>query len=381
MIEGVNPAHPLSLYIHIPFCKVKCGYCAFYSLPEKACTGTDLDAFYHTLTKQLEALVWSYGKPFETIFIGGGNPGMLGFSRLKALLESAQRNGKSKEVTIEINPEYVNEEIFTLSDVLTRVSVGLQSFSDTNLKILSRQATKEINLSALSILDEGRRRFGWKINGDLITCIPGEGVKDTLCDIATLIDAVHPDHISLYALTFEEGTRLSSESVPEDEELQVAELTAAWDYLEKRGYEQYEVSNFALGGAYCAHNIVYWNLGQYIGLGPSAEGSVGYEEVISLREKDTLDGYLEDPSFDALHLDSSECAEEVLLTSLRTKWGIDKKSYKARFGVSFDEQYGEEIASLDPECYINDESHFALTRKGFMILDNIILTLALSLTC
>lgn len=373
-MTGLDKQRNLSLYLHIPFCKTKCGYCAFYSLPECLCEEGEKDKFFHTLKAQLSALVDDLKIPFYTIFVGGGNPILLGAERLHELLSIATKYGPSAECTLEINPENVDNTILPLFDFVNRVSVGIQSFDERSLKILNRNATVKDNFNALEKLKE----YGVSFNGDLIACIPSSSKKQACLDIKTLA-SFGAEHISLYALTFEEGVALTNSYEPLEEEEQREILCECWSTLEGLGYEQYEVSNFAKGGKYCLHNQVYWSLGQYVGLGPSAESSLGYRKVISMRNKESLSAYLEKPEFDALELTKTEAEEEVLLTALRTKRGIDKQEYKMRFDEDFDRRYGSFVQSLDKSLYVDDGKHFALNREGFMLLDSVILTLAMAL--
>lgn len=374
MIELVDLEKPLSLYIHVPFCKIKCGYCAFYSIPESQTQKEMVDKYYSIVKQKLEAFLCEFKRPFYTIFIGGGNPGLLGYERLKELLTLAQKYGKSEEVTIEINPENVNEEIFTLSPVLTRVSVGIQSFNPDKLKVLERNTNAEANKRALSILREMKERYGTVINGDLICCVPGESVNVLADDISTLA-SFDVDHISMYSLAFEEGTRLTSRYAPLSDDEQITMMRSAQELLSSLGFEHYEVSAYAKNGAYCRHNQVYWNLGQYIGFGPTAESSLGYKNVVSMREKSCIEEYLKKPEFDAVPLTNIEAQEEYLLTTLRTKTGIDKEEYKARFGTDFDSLYKEAIEESDPTFYVDNKDRFAITEEGVMMLDTIIFKL------
>lgn len=378
MAYELDRERPVSLYIHVPFCTTKCGYCAFYSLPEKAVCADEKDRFFNTLIKQIDSLVDYLGKPFYTVFVGGGNPAMLGFERLKTVLEHASRFGRSRECTIEINPEHVSAELESLLPYVTRISCGIQSFSDEALKVLGRNADCAVNRKALSILSSLQKKHGIQFNGDLITCIPGHTLEGTLADIDALA-GFSPDHISLYALTFEEGTRLTAEEVPLEDEEQESILTSCWRRLSELGYEQYEVSNFARDGHYCLHNKVYWSLGQYIGLGPSAESSAGYRNIVSSRQAETLDEYLKDPSFHSIVLTENEGEEEFLLAALRTKDGIDKAEFISRFGHDFDMCFAPFIERLDPSLYRNSAASFSVTAEGFMVLDSIILELAMAI--
>ncbi len=374
MIELIDLERPLSLYIHVPFCKTKCGYCAFYSIPECRTQKEMVDSYFSIVKQKLEAFLAEYQHPFYTIFIGGGNPGLLGYERLRELLTLAQKYGKSEEVTIEINPENVNDEIFTLSSLVTRVSVGLQSFDSDKLKVLERNTDSEKNKRALSLLREMKNKYGTIINGDLICCVPGESVEVLNSDIETLA-SFDVDHISMYSLAFEEGTRLTSRYQPLSDDEQINLMESGQHLLSELGYEHYEVSAYAKDGAYCKHNQVYWTLGQYIGFGPTAESSLGYKKVVSLREKSSIEEYLLKPEFDAVPLSITEAQEEYLLTTLRTKAGIDKAIYKERFALDFDSIYAEAIKELDPNFYTDNEKNFSITEEGVMMLDTIIFKL------
>ena len=329
-MEGLDKSRDLSLYIHVPFCARKCDYCAFYSIPV---SGDDerIEKYMSFILAELDALSREWGRAYKTIFIGGGNPGMLGYERLGRILREACRNGFAEECTIEINPENVSDDIISLSPYLTRVSVGIQSMDSAVLKMLGRNADIASNEKALSILSASPFDF----NADIMTAVPGFAPEATLRDIEK-IASYSPDHISLYCLAFEEGTPLAARAVPIGDEGERNALLASWSFLADLGYRHYEVSNFARDGKECMHNKVYWDLGQYIGFGPGAESSIGYGMALSMREPESLDGYLSKPELTCYPLSAEETEEEVLLTSLRTVYGIDKKEYSIRFGKDFD---------------------------------------------
>lgn len=373
-MEGLDSSRPLSLYIHVPFCSKKCDYCAFYSVPSSVWNKDMIDSYISCLIAEIRAINKEWQKPYYTIFIGGGNPGILGYDNLRKILKEASEYGIAEETTIELNPENVSEEILTLKPYLNRVSVGIQSMNPASLKMLGRNSTREINKKALEILSSLCIEF----NADIMTSIPGSKVEDTIRDIEE-IASYNPGHISLYCLTFEEGTPLVERNCPISEDEEIAMLKSGWDKLKALGYEHYEISNFAKDGRYSKHNSVYWHLGQYIGLGPTAESSIGYSEAISMRNKEDILSYIKDPAFDCIRLTKDETEEEFLLTSLRIKDGIDKREYSNRFGYDFDERYEGGIAMLAEGDYENDAESFHLTEEGMMRLDAIILSLALSI--
>lgn len=373
-MEGLIHSKPLSLYIHVPFCASKCDYCAFYSLPFSRIKERELDLYMDRILSEIDAINKEWNKPYYTIFIGGGNPGILGYDRLLKILMKASEKGLAEEVTIEVNPENVSEEIVKLKPFLTRVSIGIQSMNPESLRTLGRNGNRERNIKALELLS----KTGLEFNVDIMTGIPGTTYHDTLKDIDEIV-SYSPDHISFYCLTFEEGTPLINRAEPIGEELEIEHLERGWQRLRSYGYEHYEISNFARNRRYSKHNMVYWHLGQYIGLGPTAESSVGYTKAISMRNTEDFYDYIRDPAFECYRLTKDETEEEYLLTALRIKLGIDKNEYKDRFGYDFDNRYSDAITSLDEDSYISTESRFSLTEKGMLKLDSIILALAMNI--
>lgn len=373
-MKYLDPCKEVSLYIHIPFCNTKCGYCAFYSETNLS----KLDNYYKVLYTKLTAIVEDIKKPFHTIYIGGGNPSLIGFDKLIELINKANKYGKSKEITVELNPENVNRDLEILLPYISRISIGIQSFNNDALKTLQRRANREINIQALNILSKFKEKYDFQYNADLIVCIPNQPIENMINDISTL-SSFNPDHISLYSLTFEEGTALIKDTTPLSEREEELILTTAWNELDKYGYKQYEISNFAKDEKYSKHNLVYWALGQYVGIGSGAESSVGYNRVCSLREAETIDEFIKKPQFNAYYLNEIETEEEFLLASLRTIWGIDKIEYQNRFNKNFDFVYSSSIERLNKKHYVNTDKCFRITKEGFMVLNRIIVELAMSI--
>ncbi|MBQ0071632.1 MAG: radical SAM protein, partial [Spirochaetales bacterium] len=325
-------------------------------------------------TKEAEAVAKEVGKPFKTIFVGGGNPGILGYENLKRILSAAELFGLPEEVTIETNPENVTEEIVTLKPYVNRISMGIQSMKPEVLKTLGRNSTREKNLKALEILSHA----GFRWNADIITAVPCETVEDTLSDIRE-IASYGPEHISYYCLTFEEGTPLISRTEPVGEEKEIEFLTEGWKLLGELGYEHYEISNFARNKGYSIHNKIYWNLGQYIGLGPTAESSLGYSETVSMRNTETIEDFFGKNEFVCERLNREETEETFLMTCLRTSDGIDKAEYESRFGKDFDEVYSDRISLLEENWFYDTKTQFSLTEEGMLRLDSVILFLAMAI--
>ena len=371
MIESYRPDKPVSLYIHVPFCRSRCDYCAFYSTLYRE---ENRDRYYINIRNELESLVEDIKRPFYTVYFGGGNPILLGYERIVELLSIAGRYGRPQETTVEINPEDVSPELERLYPNVTRISTGIQSMSDRTLEFLNRRARVKDNIKAMEYLSSSP--FVW--NADLITAVGTTTVADTLYDIDKVAQ-YHPEHISFYCLTFEEGTPLISKTAPLGDEKETEFLTSGWDKLRENGYSHYEISAFALPGNECLHNRAYWTLGQYIGLGPAAESFLGYTTGTTMRNRETIEDFIRSPEFDCEKLTKEETEESYLLTALRTKDGIDKAYYSSRFGLPFDDLYSERIATLNSRWYNNTEDTFSLTENGMLMLNTIILTLSMVL--
>jgi oxygen-independent coproporphyrinogen III oxidase len=255
------------LYVHIPFCVHKCTYCDFYSLPGHL---DSLDAYLNAL--MVEAAQYR-NMCFETLFIGGGTPSLLGARNLHKLvtgLASQYRISKLPEATIEANPESTTRDFLqtALDCGINRISIGVQSLSDTELLKVSRihnacQAVQAIELA---------QKAGFKnISADIILGLPGQNWQSLMTTLETLIGMGLP-HLSMYCLTVEPHTPLAVNlpaDLPSDDE-QAELYQQSVGLLKQRGFKHYEISNFALAGYECRHNLNYWRGGEYIGLGPAA---------------------------------------------------------------------------------------------------------------
>ena len=368
-----------SLYIHIPFCTSRCGYCTFYS--ELYHTHASLvEPYFKRLLEELSFLVHEKRLSFDTVYIGGGNPGLLGVERLFSLVKLIHTRGKPREVTMEINPETLTEEFFPLFDdrLITRLSIGIQSMNDDFLWRIGRNASSLINERALRLLKRIRTLYDVEVSVDLIVAIPGQTIGDLQSDLKRILSLCAANHISLYCLTVEEGSRLFEQGdifMSEDE--QASLLTELWAYLKTLGFEHYEVSNFARAGAYSRHNLVYWKLGTYIGLGSSAASTIEEEgALMHYAQEQDLQAYAQGEPFTGYEkelLTPVERIEEEIMVGLRTRWGIDKDSFSRRTGYDFSTLFDRIIATLDPAWYTESSQFFVLTENGFMVLDAILL--------
>jgi oxygen-independent coproporphyrinogen-3 oxidase len=267
----------LGLYIHIPFCRQRCDFCSFYLEIYREGAATRFLKALHTEidihAKQNEIR----GRPFQSVYFGGGTPTILGAPRLLEVLGRIRRSfplTPACEITVEAHPATVSkEDLHSLADGgVTRISFGAESMNDHELVRIGRPGLSSDTVSAVL---HARAAGFTNINLDLMYGLPGqsvEGWRDTLDRCLMLC----PTHLSCYALTIEEGTRLahaieSGRSPAVDEQLQAAMDESTQEVLGLAGYERYEISNYAKPGHACRHNLLYWTHGEYLGVGPSAQ--------------------------------------------------------------------------------------------------------------
>ena len=379
---------PLSLYLHIPFCTTCCSYCAFYSEPFAAWKG-----FQNAYTERLLGeIVQCTGteRVYDTIFVGGGNPGSLSPDQLARLLQAAQRNGKSREVTIEMNPETFGRHFFPLfaQGLVSRMSMGIQSMDDILLKQMGRNARRADNLKALELAEEARKAYGIELNFDLMVCLPGQTLEMAIKDIHEVLSISDAKHISLYCLTVEEGTELARQVGMHtvqvlDEDGQATMLKGIWKELADLGFSQYEVSNFCKKEKYCHHNLRYWNLSSYLGLGSSAASTFEddhawyhYTQTQDLRQ---FSGSAPFTGYEKEALSLVQSIEEYLMMALRTRWGIDKQLLQDRYSLCFETAFEKMVKMLDPQWYLNTQYTFSLTEIGYLLLDEILLRFVMQL--
>ena len=366
-----------SLYIHIPFCRQKCPYCNFHSVPYEPGIASD---YVGALLAQIEKAA----KPFSTIYIGGGTPTVLGAGLLGRLLGGLSGQGRFlSEFTVEANPESLSRDTarLFLESGVNRVSVGVQSFSDSKLKKLGRIHNAEAAQSAIRLLSAS----GFKnISLGLMFGLCGESLDDWMLDLEKAA-ASGVAHISCYALTYEKGTPFfnaaqdKSAGLPEEEAV-VEMYERAVDYLAQRGFRQYEISNFARDDYACSHNLNYWENGPYIGLGASAVSYINgrrQENVSDIKEYISKAASGENPVFSSEELSSSDRARETLALKIRTAEGIDREWFKGKTGLDLFEFCPKPVKELADTRLIEYKrldgrvSGFFLTRKGFLFADSV----------
>ncbi len=369
----------LSLYIHIPWCLHKCGYCDFYSLPAAA-GEVPGRAYVDCLIAELNAMQrMAPDDCLHSIFLGGGTPSMIAPRELGRLLEAiAQRFTMPDEVTIEANPETLNEEILRELHAVgfTRLSCGVQSFDPKQLHFLERVHSADTARDAL----RAAKRAGFENrNLDLIYTLPHQTMADLENDLREAI-ALEPAHISAYQLIVEPGTPLERQvnspsgggriQLPGDD-IAIAMWHRVREILGDAGYAAYEISNFAQTGYECVHNIHYWRCGDYLGIGASAVSRIGNHRW--RRAKNTgayMAGGLRVDQEE--HLTSAQLRTEFCMLGLRMRDGIDLADFEARFERSFEAFYPRKITSWKEKGLAACDTHLRLTPSGMLVLDSLV---------
>ena len=363
------------LYIHVPFCRRKCRYCAFYSEPAGR-DGTDrFDAWADALCLDMGRKAETLGRPaVNTVFFGGGTPSLLSPAIMGRLLDRAAALfslDADAEISMEANPESMTEAKargFRAAGV-NRVSLGVQALDDALLAAVGRVHDRAGALEAFWAL----RRAGFDNVGlDFMWGLPGETLQGWKAQIAEAA-ALAPEHLSCYGLTLEEGTPMFQESetlnLP-DEDDAAAMYEEGGALLEAAGYRQYEISNYARPGRECRHNTGYWRGEDYLGLGPSA---VSCLDGVRTTQPADLASWLSAvregrDAGEREVLGFTEKAEELVMLSLRTAAGLDTAAYRALTGRDFLADNGALIAELVRRGMAGLEGgRFFLTRKGMAV--------------
>ena len=357
----------LGLYIHIPFCKAKCAYCDFYSL---AHSEEKMDAYTAALLRHLEEVApRAAGMQVDTVYFGGGTPSYLGASRLVRLLQAVQRRynvDRDAEITLEANPDSAGDwkTLRTLRRAgFNRLSLGVQSTDDALLRRIGRIHTYEQVQQAVTA---ARRAKLTNLSLDLIYGLPGQTMEDWQRTLADAV-ALAPEHVSCYGLKLEEGTPLWQQrqqlTLPDDD-AQADMYLSAVGLLARRGYEQYEISNFCRPGRASRHNSRYWTLAEYLGFGPGAHSDFGGERFALARD---LDAYLAGHTVYSERSAPSarERETERVMLALRTTRGVaaDTLPEAARRILESCKAHG--LARFSSGSY-------ALTPRGFLVSNAII---------
>lgn len=374
----------MELYIHIPFCVKKCDYCDFLSF---AADEQTQKSYVAALQKELAFYGAKYkDRRITTIFIGGGTPSWLKEDYMQAIMETVYHYfsvEQDAEITIECNPGTITEHKFEVYRRIgiNRLSIGLQSVHNEELKILGRIHTFE---QFLKTYDMARKHGFSNINIDLMSSLPGQ-TPEIFCDSLHRVLQLKPEHISAYSLIIEKGTPfydlykfdavrqeagMQTESLPtEEEEYQTTKMTQ--HILKEAGYHWYEVSNFAKPGYECRHNIGYWKRVDYLGVGLGASSLIDNVRYSNTRDLYT---YLSVPA-DSLHETAEQITrngqmEEFMFLGLRMRDGFYRDEFTQAFGIPIEAVYGDALNHLQQEeLLLKREGRIYLTDKG-MDLNN-----------
>jgi len=366
-----NP--PLGLYIHLPWCEKKCPYCDFNSHQADQIPEHDyIDALLNDLEQDLP-LIW--GRPVETVFIGGGTPSLFSgdaidrlFSGLRALLNLSV----SAEITLESNPGSADISHFRAyrESGVNRLSIGVQSFNDEHLRLLGRVHDKDLALLAY----ETARLAGFEnINLDVMYGLPTQTLQQAVNDLQQAI-SLAPEHISHYQLTIEPNTFFHHQppsQMPDDE--------LAWDQqqecqglLSSAGYRQYEISAYSTDSYQCRHNLNYWRFGDYLGIGAGAHGKitlVGENKVVRRVRQRQPAAYLASQGRNSISnetvLTESDLAFEFMLNALRLSTGFEVDLFVSSTGLSFSELMPAIRKAIQLDFIHFDSGHLCPTERGF----------------
>lgn len=370
----------LMLYIHIPFCEKKCDYCDFLSAPANG----EMKLSY--VSKLIEEIKGHKDKKelylVSSIFIGGGTPSSLPVHLIKEIMEAVNETfdmlkSNYMEVTIEVNPGTINQaklEEYKEAGI-NRLSFGLQSTDNKELKELGRIHTFETFLENYYLA----REIGFdNINIDLMSGLPGQSVEGWVTTLEK-IAALSPEHISAYSLIIEEGTPFYSRYGLEynNEETDRLIYSKTKEFLQKSGYNRYEISNYAKKDYECRHNIGYWRRTEYLGLGlgsSSLLGSTRFKNEEDINKYLSLDSDFKRIVIERTPLSKKEEMEEFMFLGLRLTKGVSKNNFLLEFNQAIEEIYNKELLKSEQEklLYIGKDSIY-LTEKG-IDLSNVVMS-------
>ena len=370
---------PLGLYIHIPFCKQKCTYCDFYSLP--GCDEARMEDYTEALCAHLAELApYAAGYLADTVYFGGGTPSYLGEKRLVKILKTIlkkYRVTKDAEITLEANPDSAGDwkSLKALRKAgFNRISLGMQSACAEELLEIGRVHTADQTAAAV----EAARKAGFQnLSLDLIYGLPRQAMSQWRKNLEAAV-SLGPEHLSCYGLKVEEGTPLFArreEAELPDNEAQADLYLCAVDYLSSQGYRQYEISNFAKEGFASRHNLKYWTLGEYMGFGPGAHSDLGGARYAY--EKD-LEGYIRGVRENGPLLSESDRIPpmdrdiEWLMLGLRTVYGLDPREFENRFRRRFRCFLPFLEKCREAGYAVCEEDRWHLTPRGFLVSNQII---------
>lgn len=371
----------LGLYLHVPFCMKKCKYCDFLSW---AGSEEEQETYVQGLLKEIESYrEFAKGYKVSTVFLGGGTPSILSGEQIERILGAVSdvfMMDKHAEITLEMNPGTVTEEKLRSYKKagINRLSIGLQSVKNENLKLLGRIHTYEEFLQSYELA----RQEGFKnISVDLISSLPGQTLefwKEELQEIVRL----NPEHVSVYQLILEEGTPFYEtyadhpELLP-DEEVSREIYLSTGRILSEAGYEQYEISNYAKPGQESRHNLKYWDRADYLGLGLGAASMVRNIRMTNTRDLKTYLEHCSQPKTmrkDVQFLEEPRQMEEFMFLGLRKTRGVSRKEFHRVFGRDMDMVYEKTLAKCLENGMLKEHKDRVFLSEEGVLVSNLVLS-------
>lgn len=377
---------PAGIYVHVPFCQTKCPYCAFVSYADR--DANFKKNYILALSLQTEAMSrhpWARARKFHSLYIGGGTPSSVDTEALANFitrcLEGFDFSGLfpgPPEVTMEVNPNTVNKGMLKKlrQAGVNRLSIGVQSFSDTMLKVIGRKHSAR---QALQAAEEARSAGFTNISLDLMYGLPGQDISNWKSTLETAA-AVAPEHLSVYELTVEPDTvfaelaRQGKLALPgEDTALSMFEY--AGEYLAACGYEHYEISNYGRPGFRCVHNINYWENGSYLGLGSGAVSCFSGLRIQSIENPEryiSLVKMQQAPFREGEFLSLYDRFRESVIMGLRMTDGVSVSLLEKQYGFSPEKYYGKTLQALLGQGLLEEKQRrLRLTKKGMVLANRI----------
>lgn len=358
----------LGIYVHIPFCAAKCKYCDFFS---KRGNDDEINRYVSAVNERLIEYGKGLNRTADTLYIGGGTPGLIGADRLASIAETVQLSFllDNAEITAELNPASAGDN-FDFEKLkkagFNRLSIGMQSANDNELKRLGRLHTaQDVKTTVLRARAAGFEN----ISLDLMLCIP-EQTKESLNRSIEYCAKLGVEHISAYILKIEEGTPFYKEkdALTLDEDIQAELYIFACERLEQLGYHQYEISNFSKPGMESRHNLKYWNCSEYLGVGCAAHSFLNGERFYTDRSFDEFYSKI-------VHQDGEGGSiEEYIMLRLRLAEGLTQDKFRERFGIEIPQKYIKNAERFKNTSLLEcDDNGIRFTKEGFLISNTLIL--------
>ena len=373
---------PLGLYIHIPYCIHKCGYCDFNSHPIKQ---DEMNHYIDALVAEMKHYAKTYSSTniIRTIFLGGGTPTTLTVYQLERILKECVSEftvASDAEITIEANPATIDiEQLKSIRQTgYNRISIGVQSFDKAELKLLDRAHGPEV---IHSTVDRARKAGFDNLSLDLMFAVPNQSLSSWASNQNKALEK-NPEHLSTYNLTIEQGTAFSKlqsngKLIMPDDDHQLELYKKTIERLTKKGFHHYEISNFARRGKECKHNITYWENKNTLGLGA---GASSYMNGTRFKNINLPAHYIRQVKEKKIAVEHSETLEprqamgETIMLGLRLLQGISIHQFEKRFQISFINLFRNIISSLkEKELVIIEKDYLRLSQKGLFWADSVIL--------